>query len=260
LKTDNVLQEKENELLALEKTSKEKENRLLLFGMIFFVFATGIVAWFWYDNFKDKKELAKRNAEKALLVQEIHHRVKNNLQLMYGLAKLQLPTITDPNARDLWQKNLIQLKSMSLVNEKLYNTEGVTSVVIKDFILEIIAYYRQIFPSETALIIDTNIEENLVVEADFAIPFGLILTELITNSYKYGLKSEQPKIDIRFLKSSPKTLEFYYMDSGNVADISIILNKKSGGSALIKDLVRQLKGTMTIKNDNNLIYNILFPT
>jgi two-component sensor histidine kinase len=260
LKTDNVLQEKENELLALEKTSKEKENRLLLFGMIFFVFATGIVAWFWYDNFKDKEELAKRNAEKALLVQEIHHRVKNNLQLMYGLAKLQLPTITDPNARDLWQKNLIQLKSMSLVNEKLYNTEGVTSVVINDFILEIIAYYRQIFPSETALIIDTNVEENLVVEADFAIPFGLILTELITNSYKYGLKSAQPKIDIRFLKSSPKTLEFYYMDSGNLADISIILNKKTGGSALIKDLVRQLKGTMTIKNDNNLTYNILFPT
>jgi two-component sensor histidine kinase len=260
LKTDNALQEKENELLELEKKSKEKENSLLLFGMIFFVFATGIVAWFWYDNFKDKKELAKRNAEKALLVQEIHHRVKNNLQLMYGLAKLQLPTIFDPNARDLWQKNLIQLKSMSLVNEKLYNTEGVTSVVIKDFILEILAYYRQIFPSDKALIIETNIENNLVVEADFAIPFGLILTELITNSYKYGLIPEKPLIDIRFFKTTDKKLEFTYSDTGKVEDISIILTKKTGGSALIKDLVRQLKGTMTIKNDNNLTYNILFPT
>jgi two-component sensor histidine kinase len=266
LKTDNALQEKENELLALEKISKEKQNRLLMFGMIFFVFATGIVAWFWYDNFKDKKELAKRNAEKALLVQEIHHRVKNNLQLMYGLAKLQLPTITDPNSRDLWQKNLIQLKSMSLVNEKLYNTEGVTSVIIKDFILEILAYYRQIFPSDTsdtsdkALIIETNIEENLVVEADFAIPFGLILTELITNSYKYGLTSYRPSIDICFHKTTDKKIEFNYSDTGKVADISMILTKKTGGSALIKDLVRQLKGTMTIKNDNNLTYNILFPT
>jgi two-component sensor histidine kinase len=259
LKTDNALQEKENELLELEKTSKEKQNRFLMFGMIFFVFATGIVAWFWYDNFKDKKELAKRNAEKALLVQEIHHRVKNNLQLLYGLAKLQLPTITDPNARDLWQKNLIQLKSMSLVNEKLYNTEGVTSVVIKDFVLEILAYYRQIFPSEL-LIIQTNISENLIVEADFAIPFGLILTELITNSYKYGLKSDNPNLSIELVKTQDNRIAFNYIDSGKVEDLSIILNKQTGGSALIKDLVRQLKGTMTIKNDNNLTYNILFPT
>lgn len=259
LKTDNALQEKENELLALEKTSKEKENSFLMFGMIFFVFATGIVAWFWYDNFKDKNELAKRNAEKALLVQEIHHRVKNNLQLMYGLAKLQLPTITDPIARDLWQKNLIQLKSMSLVNEKLYNTEGVTSVVIKDFVLEILAYYRQIFPSES-YVIQTNIPEDLVVEADFAIPFGLILTELITNSYKHGLTSDNSSLSIDLLKTQDKRLEFTYIDSGKVEDLSIILNKKTGGSALIKDLVRQLKGTMTLKNDNNLTYNILFPT
>jgi two-component sensor histidine kinase len=259
LKTDNALQEKENELLELEKKSKEKENSLLLFGMIFFVFATGIVAWFWYDNFKDKKELAKRNAEKALLVQEIHHRVKNNLQLLYGLAKLQLPTITDQNARDLWQKNLIQLKSMSLVNEKLYNTEGVASVVIKDFVLEILAYYRQIFPSES-LKIQTNIPEDLIVEADFAIPFGLILTELITNSYKHGLTSDNPNLSIELIKTQDKRIEFNYVDSGKVEDVSIILNKKTGGSALIKDLVRQLKGTMTLKNDNNLTYNILFPT
>jgi two-component sensor histidine kinase len=260
LKTDNALQEKENELLALEKTTKEKQNRLLLFGMIFFVFATGIVAWFWYDNFKDKQELAKRNAEKALLVQEIHHRVKNNLQLMYGLAKMQLPTITDPTARDLWQKNLIQLKSMSLVNEKLYNTEGVTSVVIKDFIMEILLYYRQIFPSDSTVTIQTNIEENVVVEADFAIPFGLILTELITNSYKYGLISEKPSIDIGFKKTTDGKIEFSYADTGKIDDISILYTKKTGGSALIRDLVRQLKGTMTVKNDNNLTYNILFPT
>jgi two-component sensor histidine kinase len=260
LRTDNALQDKENELLALEKISKEKQNSLLAFGMIFFVFATGIVAWFWYDNFKDKRELAKRNAEKALLVQEIHHRVKNNLQLMYGLAKMQLPTISDPNARDLWQKNLIQLKSMSLVNEKLYNTEGVTAVVIKDFILEILAYYRQIFPSETALNIQTNIDEKLIVEADFAIPFGLILTELITNSYKYGLTSPKPSIDIRFQKTADNKIEFSYADTGKIDDISVLSTKKTGGSALIRDLVRQLKGTMTIKNDNNLTYNILFPT
>jgi two-component sensor histidine kinase len=122
-----------------------------------------------------------------------------------------------------------------------------------------LAYYQQIFPSQTALNIQTDIDEKLIVDADFAVPFGLILTELITNSFKYGLTSEKPSIHIRFLKTTDKKIEFSYADTGEIDNISVLSNKKMGGSTLIKDLVRQLKGTMTIKNDNNLTYDILFP-
>jgi two-component sensor histidine kinase len=251
LKTNSDLQEK-------EKLAKEKQNNYLIMGLLFFIISTGVVGWFWRDNYKDKKELAARNDEKALLVQEIHHRVKNNLQLLYGLAKLQLPTITDENARDLWRKNLIQLRSMSLVNEKLYKTEGVAFVNIKEFLSEIMNHYRQIFPTTLPLSIETEIEDNLIVHADFAIPFGLILTELVINSYKHAFaKTNKPNIKITF-KKHKKHLVFTYTDGGQIDDTAIILNKKAGGMSLVKDLVRQLKGTMTLSNDGYLAYRFLF--
>jgi two-component sensor histidine kinase len=249
----------ENDFLALEKSVNDKQNLYLLWGMILSLLAAGITAYFWYANYKSKIELAKRNEEKAVLVNEIHHRVKNNLQLLYGLAKLQLPTITDENARNLWQKNLSQLKAMSLVNEKLYNTEGVTSVVLQDFIAEILRHYKQIQGEKAQVAIKTNINENIKVSADFAVPFGLILSELITNSYKYAFTKGQSSISIGVSQQDTNTVVFQYEDTGKVADIQLISNKKTGGSALIRDLVRQLKGSFTISNENNLQYNFSLP-
>jgi two-component sensor histidine kinase len=199
-----------------------------------------------------------RNDEKKNLVQEIHHRVKYNLQLLYGLAKLQLPTITHKNARDLWRKNLVQLKSIFLVNEKLYKTEGVAFVNIEEFLSEIMNHYRQIFPTTLPLSIETCIEDNLIIHADFAIPFGLILTELVINSYKHAFTiTDKPSIKITF-KSHKKHFEFTYTDGGQIDDTAIILNKKTGGMSLVKDLVRQLKGTMTLSNDGYLAYRFSF--
>jgi two-component sensor histidine kinase len=252
LKTDN-------DFLALEKSVKEKQSQYLLLGFILSLLAAGATTYFWYANYKSKIELAKRNEEKAILVHEIHHRVKNNLQLLYGLTKLQLPTITDENARDLWQKNMSQLKAMSLVNEKLYNTEGVTSVVLQDFITEILGHFRQIQGVKEEVGITTNIDNKLTVSADFAVPFGLILSELITNSYKYALNEGVSTIMIDVSKKDKNILFFNYSDSGKLADMKLILNKKTGGSALIRDLVRQLKGSLNISNENNLQYNFSLP-
>jgi two-component sensor histidine kinase len=249
----------ENDFLALEKSVKDKQNQYLLLGFILSLLAAGATTYFWYANYKSKIELAKRNEEKAILANEIHHRVKNNLQLLYGLTKLQLPTITDENARDLWQKNLSQLKAMSLVNEKLYNTEGITTVILQDFIAEILVHYKQIQGIEVTPYIRTAVVENLTVSADFAVPFGLILSELITNSYKYAFKEGKPSISIEISKKAENAIHFSYSDSGKLSDTSLIFNKKTGGSALIRDLVRQLKGSLYISNENNLQYNFSLP-
>jgi two-component sensor histidine kinase len=252
LKTENLSKEK-------EKIFKEKQNQYLIWGMFLSLLAAGVTTYFWYANHKSKLELAKRNEEKIILVNEIHHRVKNNLQLLYGLAKLQLPTITDEKARDLWQKNLSQLKAMSLVNEKLYNTEGVTSVVLSDFIAEILGHFKQIQGINGVPDIKTDIVDNLTVSADFAVPFGLILSELITNSYKYAFNEGISAIFINVSNKDKNAILFSYTDSGKMADTAILLKKKTGGSALIRDLVRQLQGTLIISNENNLKYNFALP-
>lgn len=252
LKTAKEVEEK-------EKLFQQQQNQYLIWGLLFALLAAATTAYFWYANHNSKVALSARNEEKALMLHEIHHRVKNNLQLLHSLAKLQLPNITDEKSRELWQKNLSQLNTMSLVNEKLYNTEGVTSFELKDFIPEIIGHYRKLQGSTDKTDIKVEIQGDLNVKADFAVPFGLILSELITNSYKYACNGEQPYINLSVLRKDEKQVLFTYSDSGKINNSDLILNKKTGGSALIRDLTRQLKGALTISNDNYLQYKFSLP-
>ncbi len=249
LKTENEVKEK-------EKQFKEKQNIYLIWGLFFASLAIGVSAYFWRKNHKSKIELTKRNAEKELMVYEIHHRVKNNLQLLYSLAALQLPTIIDEKARDLWHKNLVQLKTMGLVNEKLYNTEGVTSFELKEFIPELIEHFKVLKRNDLSPSFQIDLQGDLNVRADFAVPFGLILSELITNTYKHV--HSEAVIQITLSREKDNKLAFQYTDNGKMLDLSILTNKKIGGSALIKDLVRQLRGKFSISNENNLQYNFAF--
>jgi two-component sensor histidine kinase len=252
LRTDNILKEK-------EKLLKERENKLLLIGFITTLLLSSIAVFYWRANYKSRKILAERNAEKDVLINEIHHRVKNNLQLMYGLAKLQLPTIKDENARALWQKHLGQLQAMTLVNEKLYAGEGIASLSLKTFTLEILQHFEQIFPHQGPLSINAQIDEKLVVNADFAVSFGLILSELVTNSYKYAFpNTENPRLNITILADKTEGILFNYTDFHKLEDPSVLAQKQTGGSALIRDLTRQLKGNLTINNDPYLEHRFIF--
>jgi two-component sensor histidine kinase len=251
LKTENEFKEK-------ERLIQETQNRYLIAGLLFAFVLAGIAAYYWYSNRKDKMELSLRNKEKELLVNEIHHRVKNNLQLMYSLATLQLPTISDKKAKDLWQKNLNQLKSMSLVNEKLYNTEGVTSFELKGFIQELVEHFKTLHGDYKNALFDLQFKGDLTVNADFAVPFGLILSELITNSFKHAGENGSLPIHIFMERKDSKNLVFNYSDNGKVDDLSLILDKKIGGVSLINDLVRQLEGEVSVSNEKYLQYNFTF--
>jgi two-component sensor histidine kinase len=248
----------ESEFKEQEKLFKEKQNLYLTWGLFFAFIAMGVSAYFWRKNHIIKIELTKRNAEKELLVHEIHHRVKNNLQLMYSLATLQLPTISDEKAKDLWQKNLNQLKSMSLVNEKLYNTEGVTSFELKGFIQELVEHFKLLHGDYKNAIFDVQFKGDLNVNADFAVPFGLILSELITNSFKHAGENGSLPIHIFMERKDAKNLVFNYSDNGIVSDLSLVLDKKIGGVSLINDLVRQLEGKISMSNEKYLQYNFTF--
>jgi two-component sensor histidine kinase len=253
LRTDNVVKEK-------EKALKEQENRWLFIGLLLVSLLTAVAVYFWWANYKSRKELAMRNAEKGLLINEIHHRVKNNLQLLYSLTKLQLPTIQDGAAKLLWQKHLSQLKAMSLVNEKLYNTEGVTSVPIQPFISDILTHFDGIFKTPYALNSTETRGDDLDMSVDFSVSFGLILAELVTNSYKYAFPTaENPRLDLQILKGTDGSITFKYTDFGQMSDPSVFESKKTGGAALMRDLTRQLKGKLTIETEPHLTFCFVFP-
>jgi two-component sensor histidine kinase len=254
LQTDNELKER-------EKALKEREIKLLLVGFVTTLLLMSIALFYWSANYKKKKILAERNAEKDVLINEIHHRVKNNLQLLYGLAKLQLPTIKDEKAKSLWQKHLSQLQAMTLVNEKLYAGEGIASLSVKTFVTDILHHFEHIFPNVAPLSIDAQIDEKLVINPDFAVSFGLILSELVTNSYKYAFPNvEKPLLKITISNEKEQGINVHYTDFHTLADPSVIEKKQVGGSALIRDLTRQLKGKLSVTNEPYLIYQFDFMT
>jgi two-component sensor histidine kinase len=254
LKVDKALEEKAKEALATQQ-------RYLLWGLLSVGLAMLVAAYFWWENRKDKLELAKRNKEKELLLDEIHHRVKNNLQLLYSLAQLQLPSIKDESAKIMWQKNLSQLKTMVLVNDKLRYTEGGNSIVLTDYVNDLTTYFSRLFSNkQQPFDIEATLPTEWVATAEFAIPFGLILSELLVNSYKYGDKTaEKIRISIKINNTTADKLTCFYTDFGKMKDPSVVETKDVGGIALIRDLTEQLKGNLTISHAPYLCFSFNFP-
>ena len=235
LKAENTLQEKEKQFF---KTQREG----LLLGLIAALIAILIITYYWKLNVLAKKELLKRNREKEVLMHELQHRVKNNLQLMYGLNLLQLDKLETDKAKTIWEKNLTFIKSMSIINDKLYQKD-IETLSVKAFVEDITQFTKQLFDVENKIQFNFNIQHPLSMEADFATSFGLILSELITNSFKHALKNvEKGGINIT-IEQQNNTFLMRYSDSGNFSETLEPLIH-SDGIRLMGDLTQQLKGKM----------------
>jgi two-component sensor histidine kinase len=253
--------DKENTILSLQNKATEQKNSFLLYLLLGVALATGVTGYFWYANYRSKLALAQRNAEKAVLIEEMQHRVKNNLQLMYGLAKRQLPNIEDDPTRQLWKKNMAQIQSMALVHEKFYLTDSSTATFdLRDFVLELLQHFETIHSSDAVIEKTIEIAANIKVKSSFLVPFGLIATELFTNSYKHAFGNGLPaylKINISIQEENQ--LIFRYADSGIIEEKGALHKKATGGTALIKDLTQQLKGKLLVNTLPNLEYYFIFP-
>jgi two-component sensor histidine kinase len=253
LNTDNMFKEKEKQLLNREKI-------FLWIGFLLTLLASAIIGYFWYVNHKQNNTLTLRNKEKEVLVNEVQHRVKNNLQLLYSLSNLQLDNIKDESAREIWKKNISQLQAMIDVNEKMYLTEGGGVIDLEPFITDILAELNHIYLNDTTINITQNIDNSIHVSPQFAISFGLILTELTTNSFKYALKdTPNPFVNIVIKKQDDNNLVFEYSDSGKLSDPSVLETKKIGGMSLMKDLTRQLNGEVVLKQEPQLTFTFHLP-
>lgn len=210
-----------------------------------------------------QSELADRNKVIETLMQELQHRVKNNLQLLYSLINLQLPSVKDMNAKDLLKNNLGRIKAMSLVNEKLYTYgDSSLSISLEEFVMDMVQHSNSIYDRHKVVEKKINIPHPIRISGNIAIPFGLILSELITNSFKHAFTpfSVNPTIQIQIFAEN-KTLFFSYNDNGKgiQQQVSETPANYSHGVLLIKDLIRQLKGTFATKNEAGLQYSFIIP-
>jgi two-component sensor histidine kinase len=209
--------------------------------------------------------------EKEVLMREIHHRVKNNLQIVSSLLDLQSRYIKDPETLSIFKNSQMRLRSMALIHEKLYQADDLANIDFTKYVSTLVEYLRRSYEGVgSGVSIEMDIEgadrkmDGIRLSIDAAVPCGLIINEIVTNSMKHAFPSgpSGPAGTIRIsLKTRPGGLHVLEIGDDGVGlpghyDIS---KASSLGVRLIKALAtEQLDGKIDIDTTNGLKYRIEF--
>ncbi|OFX76914.1 MAG: hypothetical protein A2X12_09335 [Bacteroidetes bacterium GWE2_29_8] len=211
---------------------------------------------------KTEKFLTDSLKEKTILLQEIHHRVKNNLQIISSLLNLQSNYYVDkPETKNLFIEIQNRISSMSIVHEQLYQTEKLNIISIEKYIKRLVSSISNSYiflNKKIDFVYDISVE---TIGIDTIIPFGLILNELYTNSMKYAFKDKQEYcvITIKLYKDDQGYLTLNYHDNGVGLPENVDMNNpKSLGLRLINVFTMQLEGSVSYRNDNGASFLLKF--
>jgi two-component sensor histidine kinase len=205
-------------------------------------------------------QLEKLLHENEWLLREVHHRVKNNLQVVMSLLNSQSSYLKDEEAVNAVTQSKNRVHAMSLIHQKLYQTENVSTINMYDYIRELVDYLKD--ATRPGLHIVFNIDV-MSVELDVmeAVPVGLILNEAITNSCKYAFsKGYNNNITVKLSLVDENELSLYISDNGIGLPTGYDVKQgNSFGMLLIQGMVEDLSGDVKIENNNGVAYRISFP-
>jgi two-component sensor histidine kinase len=199
--------------------------------------------------------------EKEVLLKEIHHRVKNNLQIISSLLNLQSSRVTDPGTIQSLRDSQSRVRSMALIHEKLYQSQSLAKIdfgeYVKSLAGDLFRSYRQSLTG-----IELNIQtDKVLLELDQAVPCGLILNELITNALKYAFPDgRNGTITVELRAGSEQNINLRVADNGIGMPLDFdILKANSLGLQLINSLVSQLDGRLELGNSQGTDFLVSFP-
>ncbi|HML05813.1 MAG TPA: PAS domain S-box protein, partial [Methanobacterium sp.] len=209
---------------------------------------------------KIENEVKESLREKEILLREIHHRVKNNLQIISSLLNLQRESVEEEESIDVLIESRNRIQTMALIHEELYRSSSLKDINFKDFIYSLTAnlfYSYGVDSRKIERIIDV---EDLYMGIDTAIPCGLIINELVTNSLKYAFSSPDDKGCIK-VELKKKEDEFYLIleDSGmGIPEDIKIEDTETLGLKMVESLVHQLDGNIELDRTNGTKFTISF--
>jgi two-component sensor histidine kinase len=206
------------------------------------------------------KELEKSLKEKEALLKEVHHRVKNNMQIVSSLLRLQSRKIKDKKALNVFQQSQNQIKSMALIHEKLYQSRNFSNIDFGSYIKKMITHLVNIYKEKEVKIKLSIHTEEIYLDINRAIPLGLIINELVTNSLKYAFsQGEEGEIYVHMTKSPEGKHTLLVGDTGlGIQADKDVFDSETLGIQLVQDLVRQLNGTIELEKDKGLAFKIVF--
>jgi two-component sensor histidine kinase len=201
-------------------------------------------------------ELERILAEKSVMLQEIHHRVKNNLQIIASILRLEADRDESDLSRASTEKSIQRIYSMALVHETLYQTDQLENVDLVQYVDRLINEIKAASPIEFAL----EAVGPIYVGLDFAVPLGLLLNELLTNAQKHAFPGGSTgRVDIRI--DSEEGLRLSVADNGvGIAEDIRLEGAKTLGLNLVNVLAQQLNGAIALDRSSGTVWTITFPT
>jgi two-component sensor histidine kinase len=204
-------------------------------------------------------EQAELLAEKDVLMKEIHHRVKNNLQVISGLLELQSKALNDETAKEALMEGRNRVRSIALIHQNLYQFENLSSIELKRFSNDLCRQVEAVFKKQHTVILTTRVPV-LYIDIDSAVPLGLIMNELLSNSFKYAFNNDNTgEINLEIATVAEGKYELLYSDNGPGLPQDFDISRATTlGIQLINDLSRQIGGNMKYEYKNGARFIIYF--
>lgn len=204
-----------------------------------------------------KREVEQVLSQKTVLLKEIHHRVKNNLQLVSGLLYLQSKKYKNPEIESMLNDLQRHINCIALVHEMLYNEKTLSTISMDKYVHELGS--RLVGLSNNSKISFEIKIKKIMLPVNYATTLGLILNELITNSIKYAFENKKGIITVAMKQISDNEYEFEYKDNGVGMNLNTnSTDKKTLGLRLIKMFSEEIDAHLNIKNDSGLSYVLNF--
>ncbi len=199
--------------------------------------------------------------EKETLLREIHHRVKNNMQVVSSLLSLQTSNVQDQQHRVLFEECQTRVRTMALIHEKLYSTGNLASLDGAEYLRDLLKMLaRSYLPSRSDVNIDLEVEP-LVLDIQVAIPVGLILHELVTNALKHAFAASRAggTLRVSFARAADGRLRLEVGDDGPGLPRDFDPARARGlGFRMVQNLVRQLDGELTVHGSGGARFVVEF--
>lgn len=254
---ENALNEslaRENQLRQAELEKEKKLRWVITGGAILLLLAAGIILFQYRKQRTRNMLIQKQSADLEVLMKEIHHRVKNNLQIVSSLLDLQSHSIRDAQAHEAVKEGKNRVQSMALIHQNLYSLGNIKGIRVKEYVSNLLMTLCDSYNiSNDNVRINAEIDD-LNLDVDTMIPLGLVLNELVSNSFKYAFRDmTNGKLCIS-LKEDAGLLYLQVRDNGKGFPENLDLQKsRSFGLKMIRAFSQKLKAQLDIHNDNGAV-------
>ena len=212
---------------------------------------------------KEMEEVTRRALqEKETLLKEIHHRVKNNLQVVSSLLGLQATHVSDPAARAAFEETQGRVRSIALLHEKLYGAPDLVSLDMEQYLRELVAGVTRALSGRGRPPVTMNVHTSQVLlDLEHAVPCGLIMNELVTNALKHafdGLPRADAQVEVS-ITAEGGDVRLAVSDNGRGLPAALdFRTTQTMGLHLVRTLTRQLRGTLDIRCDAGTLCTVTF--